>query len=173
MIKVIGAMLVIAGTTLYGLFLNAIMSQRIKQLTDYRDTLMLMSGYIDSGSLGMEELCRSIAKNSRYDYVRKFYGYLAESLAQRSGREFSEIWRSGVRLYCEETFLGREEGGVLDEAGDLPLYLDGEAQTRFINEVIAKINARIHILQSEAAQKSRIYKYVGFAAGVFLVLILI
>lgn len=173
MLKFLAAIMIIGGSTIYGFMLNSIYIQRIERLMAFRDTFSLTCGYISYGSSGMAELFGSIAKNTSYDYVREFYDYMTEQLSKCDGRDMSQMWRQAVAMYCEGIFLNNEDCRLLGEMGDLPLYLDGEAQIKYINGIILKLNTRIEQLQGQKEQKGKIYKSVGFAAGVFLVLVLI
>ncbi len=173
MLKFLAAIMIIGGSTVYGFMLNGIYIQRIERLMAFRDTFSLICGYISYGSSGMAELFGGIAKNTGYDYVREFYNYITEQLLKCDGRDMSQMWRQAVAIYCEGIFLNNEDCRLLDEIGDLPLYLDGEAQIKYINGIVLKLNTRIEQLQSQKEQKGKIYKSVGFAAGVFLVLVLI
>lgn len=173
MLKFLAAIMIIGGSTIYGFMLNSIYLQRIERLMTFRDTFSLICGYISYGSSGMVELFSSISKNTGYDYVKEFYNHMTVQLSKCDGRDMSEMWRQAVAIYCEGIFLNNEDCRLIGEIGDLPLYLDGEAQIKYINGVILKLNTRIEQLQSRKEQKGRIYKSVGFAAGVFLVLVLI
>lgn len=173
MLKFVAAIMIIGGSTIYGFMLNGAYLKRIQRLITFRDTFMLICGYIGYGSLGMVELFKSIARNTGCDYTKEFYGYMAKQLSKCDGRPMSEIWRQAVTIYCDGIFLNGEDCGLIGEIGDLPLYLDGEAQIKYINGIILRLNTKIEKLQGQKEQKGRIYKSIGFAAGVFLVLVLI
>lgn len=173
LLKCLAAVLIIGGSTIYGFMLNSIYLQRIERLMVFRDTFSLICGYISYGNSGMVELFKSISRNTAYDYVKEFYNYMTVQLSKCDGRDMSQMWRQAVAMHCEGNILNSEDCRLLEEIGDIPLYLDGEAQIKYINGVILKLNTRIEQLQSNQEQKGRIYKSIGFAAGVFLVLVLI
>lgn len=168
-----GAALIMFGTTYYGWFLCFRQKNRIRRLKAIKETLLILAGQIRYGYTSIPEAFMNIAQKSSYSYIREFYTYVAKQLKSSTCQDFSVVWKKAVTLYVQDIYLSQEDCRVLENVGNMPLYLDGQMQIKLLNEAVAEFDQILMEAQGQIQEKCRIYKCTGFAAGVFLVLILI
>lgn len=86
---------------------------------------------------------------------------------------FDIIWRESVRNNASKSCFLREDEEFLMQFGNMPVHLDIQTQTDFVNHMISMLDDRIKKAQDKTDSQCRIYRCMGIAAGVFLVLVLI
>ena len=171
--KIIGALLIIAGTTYYGFFLCFRQKSRICRLKAFKQTLLLLNGQIRFGCTSIPQAFADIADKCTYADIREFYAYAAEQLKANCCEDFSQVWNKSIALYLQEYYLTREDCQIIAGIGQMPLYLDKEMQMRILEGAVLELEQSIGTAEKNLDEKCRIYKCTGFAAGVILVLVLI
>lgn len=172
-IKIAGAALIMLGTSYYGWFMCFRQKNRIKRLKAVKETLLVLSGQIRYGYTSIPEAFINIAQKSSYSYIRDFYFYVAKQLKGSTCQDFASVWKKAVGMYIQDIYLLQEDCRVIENVGNMPLYLDGQMQIKLLEEAVGELNQLLHDAQGQINEKCRIYKCTGFAAGVFLVLVLI
>lgn len=171
-LKVCGAIITVAGTFLYSCHLTMGISQRIKRLTSFKESLMLMSGHIGYARLSMPELVKSIAESISHTEIKALYGCVYERLNDNKGDAFLTIWQESVKKGLGVS-PDDAECRMFCEIGELPLYMDATMQVKFLEEKINSLEAEIGREKAELDKKERVYKSLGLSAGVLIVLVLI
>lgn len=172
-VKIAGAVLIMVGTTYYGWFMCFKQRSRLMRLKAFKETLLVLSGQIRYGYTSIPEAFIKIAEKSSCTFIREFYTDVAKQLKSSTCQDFSAVWKKGISQYVQDIYLSQEDCHVLDNVGNMPLYLDGQMQIQMLEETVAELETILRDAQGHISEKCRIYKCTGFAAGVFLVLVLI
>ncbi len=171
-IKMCGAVITVLGTTIYGWLLTRQMQHRINRLTSYKESLLMMSGHIRYAKQSMPVILKDISENIQFTEIKAIYANVLLQIEDNEGKTFWDMWRAGV----DESF---KMWGVKDEiilyyeAGELPLYMDKDMQLQFLEERITRIDERMCRLKNELAGKEKVYKSLGLASGLLIVLVLL
>ncbi len=171
-VKVIGAIITVFGTSLYGWTLARQLEERIRLLNNYKDTLIVMGGYIRSRGNTVAHILRDIAGDCENELIRELYMSVAKELNANKGETFSCIWHQAMEE-CMVQNKNLQDVRLFMEMCQLPVHMDLQLQIRFLQERILKVEERIAVLREEAAKKGRVYKSLGISAGVLIVLVLI
>lgn len=173
MIKLCGALLIISGTTCYGLFLAFQKKSRIQRLKALKETFIILMGQIRFAKSPIPQAFLMIAEKSCYTYIHDFYKYVSESLSRRTCKEFSEAWNMGIDLFIQDIFLTESDCAIIKNVGNMPLYLDAQMQLSILEETNSEIDKLITEAEKDIREKCRIYQSAGFILGLLIVLILI
>ena len=72
MIKLCGAVCIVAGTTCYGLFYAFQKKSRLWRLKQFKESLLCLSGQLRVARMTMPQALAQIGQKSRYDYLSQF-----------------------------------------------------------------------------------------------------
>lgn len=92
MIKLCGAVCIVAGTTCYGLFYAFQKKSRLWRLKQFKESLLCLSGQLRVARMTMPQALAQIGQKSRYDYLSQFYIFVSENLEQHT---YSGFWERG------------------------------------------------------------------------------
>ena len=159
MIKLCGAVCIVAGTNCYGLFYAFQKKSRLWRLKQFKESLLCLSGQLRVARMTMPQALAQIGQKSRYDYLSQFYIFVSENLEQHTYSGFWETWAS--------------DSEILKNIGSIPLHLDIQMQLAFLEENISELENLIEETQKDIRARCRIYQSAGVIAGLVIVLILI
>lgn len=171
MLKMIGAFLIVAGTTAWGACSVLRMRGRVKALNSLIWSLELMREEICTNLTPMPELLELMAKSAPKP-ASELFRRASGSLCELGRKSFREIWQAAV----EETpslLLEPEEREILTELGGGLGKYDFESQGRVIRSAVRKLEAKAEKAEKERAANSRLHAFLGVAAGMFAVVVLI
>ena len=105
MIKLCGAVCIVAGTTCYGLFYAFQKKSRLWRLKQFKESLLCLSGQLRVARMTMPQALAQIGQKSRYDYLSQFYIFVSENLEQHTYSGFWETWATGIDSYVRDIYL--------------------------------------------------------------------
>ena len=173
MIKLCGAVCIVAGTTCYGLFYAFQKKSRLWRLKQFKESLLCLSGQLRVARMTMPQALAQIGQKSRYDYLSQFYIFVSENLEQHTYSGFWETWAAGIDSYVRDIYLTESDSEILKNIGSIPLHLDIQMQLAFLEENISELENLIEETQKDIRARCRIYQRAGVIAGLVIVLILI
>lgn len=173
MIKLCGALLIIAGTTCYGLFLAFQKKSRLVRLKTFKETLLLLGGELRFAKNPMPQALLHIADKSSYTYLSAFYRFVSENLTKHTYSGFWETWAVGIDDYIRDIYLTEADCDILKNAGNMPLYLDVKMQLSLLDETVYELEKLITETEKDIREKCKIYRSAGLIFGLLIVLILI
>ena len=173
MIKLCGAVCIVAGTTCYGLFYAFQKKSRLWRLKQFKESLLCLSGQLRVARMTMPQALAQIGQKSRYDYLSQFYIFVSENLEQHTYSGFWETWAAGIDSYVRDIYLTESDSEILKNIGSIPLHLDIQMQLAFLEENISELENLIEETQKDIRARCRIYQSAGVIAGLVIVLILI
>lgn len=173
LIKLVGACVTVGGTFSYGLYLSFMLKHRINCLISFRETLMIMEGQIRYMKMSVPGIIRYLSDIPLYDDIGELYKCVGEGFDVDERATFYEIWNGGVDECRHRLKLVTTEEELYRKLGNLPVNMDVAQQTGFLNELADMVNGRIKWLNSELNTKGKVYKSVGLAAGLLIVIMLI
>jgi stage III sporulation protein AB len=171
MIRIIGALLMLAGTTAWGLDGVMKLRGRCRSLHALTSALGVMRSEICDRLTPISELAQALEQEARYP-VNLFFRNLSEGLGELGRERFSSIWQNAVTSTPQLQLEAREaltlcELGVsigrynVDEQRDALMYV----QRRMEEYAAAAERSR--------RSDSKLRAFLGVAAGVFAVVILL
>ena len=138
-----------------------------------RSTFSLLEGQISYAYTSIPEAFENIAQKVNDQVLSEFYSCVGKILKEKECEDFSEAWNQGLKRYIENQYLSESDCRMLKIVGTMPVYLDGSMQIKVLEEAIFELDSQISEAEKHIQEKCKVYKCTGFAAGVFIVLILI
>ena len=171
MIKLIGAILVVAGTASVGL--NAVMrlKGRVGSLGTLITALDVMHSEICTRLTPMPELLEKLTALSQYP-VSLFFENCRKNMKNIENASFYRIWKLSVKETPELELTAEEEQAV-GELGVMLGHYDVEEQSRAIIYTKRRVDAFLQKAVRERDTQSRMYAVLGLSSGLAVVIILI
>lgn len=94
-------------------------------------------------------------------------------LRNRASRDMSDCWREAVETVYRESALNREDIRIVSDLGIQLGKTDLESQSGMFNRTFSLLEAQITEAVEDKRTKGRMYKSLGSAIGVLIVILLI
>lgn len=172
MIKLLGSVLVMTACIGYTNGLMERQKYHENVLQSLVHILELMMGEIRYERLPMAEtFCRLDKKyNGPAGTVMK---QISDKLMQGSSEDLESVWRAAFCKEQKNLMLTEEELDILMDVGKNLGYLDAESQIGHLKVCQKRFMQRLEAVRIELAKKRKVYRYLGVAAGVLVILILV
>lgn len=171
MIRFLGAILITAGAAAWGIMGVIRLRNRVKSLRTIISALGMMKSEICDRLTPMPELLRQIGNEASFP-ASLLYKNASEKMAALGNKPFSSIWRQAV-LNTPELLLTQPEELVLTELGLCLGRYDVGEQRSAIQYAIRRMDEYLHNAESERDKNSKVRAFLGVAAGLFAVVILL
>ncbi len=170
MLKVLGFLLFVAGTTLMGLSAVASLRERVTCLRGFLGALELMERELSFNLTAVPELFSRLARSAEPP-ANKFFACCAKGFSNLGERSVEEIWRSA--LSESRLPLGEDESETLRSVGQVLGRYDGEGQQAVIMIARESLGRSLVRAESDRERLSRVYGALGLTGGIFLALIIL
>ena len=150
--------------------------EKQKQHRDVLQSLIsmaeLLSGKIRYERQPMEEALLGL--NRRYPSpAGNVLGQIADRLSKGTYENLEDVWRQLFFQEQKQLMLTDEELDIVLEMGKNLGYLDAEAQVQHLKSCCQQLGRKLLEAQRELEEKRKVYRYLGVAVGVMVVLILV
>ena len=171
MIRIIGAVLITAGAAVWGLLGVFRLRSRVKNLNALVGALGVMKSEICDRLTPMPELLKLLGNEATYPASLLFKN-AAEKIPFLGSKPFSSIWGQTV-METPELLLTTQEELVLKELGlSLGRYDIGE-QKNALQYAERRMSDYARKAETEREKNSKVHAFLGVAAGLFAVVILL
>lgn len=171
MIRLIGAVLITAGTAAWGLLGVFRLRGRVRSLQAVASALGIMKSEICDRLTPMPELMKSLADEATYPASQLFKN-ASEKMAAIGSKPFSAMWSQAVRN-TPELLLKPPEELVLTELGARLGRYDVAEQAGAIQYAQRRMEEHIRRAEAERDSNSKVHAFLGVAAGLFAIIILL
>ena len=170
-LKVLGAFLVVLSCSRLGVYMAARLSERRGLLKKIRVMVIHLRGEILYANAPLYE---GFQKAGRRAGGREglLFETVSEQLLKEQGKEFFAIWQEAVTSYLPQTPLTKEEGEQLLAFGEHLGYLDVDMQERTLLFYLEETDGSIGFLKREMESRTKLYRCLGMAAGLFLMVVM-
>ena len=172
MLKIIGALLVLAACIGYALSLLGQARHRGAVLAAGRELTELLIAEIRYERLPMADILESIRQRIHPD-IGSVLTEVADGLQQGRAESLDEIWKQSFANAAKTLGLAAQEQQLLEDIGRNLGYLDEEAQSAHLRGCGEKIGYAMERWQKSYEEQKKVYLTFSLAAGIFLILILI
>lgn len=170
--KLLGAILILASATGIGISLSVDVKRYGMELRLLKQMVYMLRGEIKYTKTPLLEAFSSIAVRMPEPFS-SFLREVAAEMEMMDGRSFGEIWREQIGRKLSDTRLKREDKEQLGALGESLGYLDLEMQLSTIGLYLEQLEIRIQDAQESVGAKQKLYKSLGVAGGIFLIILLI
>lgn len=171
MIRLIGAVLITAGTAAWGVMGVLSLRSRVNSLSALVSALGVMKSEICDRLTPMPELLRQMSREAAYPASLLFKN-AAEKIPSIGVKPFSSIWRQAV-AGTPELLLTPAEELVLTELGVVLGRYDVSEQRSAISYAERRMEDFLRRAEADRDKNSKVRAFLGIAAGVFAIVILL
>ena len=122
--------------------------------------------------LPIQEALQKIQKKIRPE-IAFVLRQMIEQMKDGTGTPFSEIWEQAFRKGGKELFLTGEELEEVCRIGKHLGFLDQRQQEEHLQGCRERLQRLLRLRQKELEEKKHMYRCLGVAAGIFVILILV
>jgi stage III sporulation protein AB len=171
MIRIIGAVLITAGAAAWG-FLGVVrLRTRAKSLTALASALGAVKSEICDRLTPMPELLEQLGEESTYP-ANLLFKNACEKMSSLGNKPFSSIWMQAVKATPELLLMPSEEL-VLTELGLSLGRYDVAEQKSALSYAQRRMEEYSRKAEAEREKNSKVHAFLGVAAGIFAVVILL
>lgn len=167
-----GISFVIAGSSLYGIWMSKRYVGNLAELEELRHMLFLLKGQILYANAPLHEAFDTIGNRTDGALAELFIRVAKKSEAQQ-GTQFAEIWKDEVRLLGEHSLLSKEDRQSLENFGNHLGFLDKEMQERNFLLYLEQLDLRIQDMREHKKERCRMCTSLGILGGMFLAILFI
>lgn len=171
MLKIVGAVMIIAATAAYGFNAVLRLRARVRILTSLTAALDIMKSEICDRLTPMPELLEMLSNETEAP-VRDFFNNCYKKLGMLGVQSFSSVWKSAL-TETPELLLNDGEAQVIAELGFVLGRYDSNEQKSAFSYTIRRMEGFLQKAETERDSQSKLHAFLGVAAGIFVVIMLI
>ncbi len=171
LIKLIGMILVIAGSGSCGWYLANESKLRIRILQELQQGILVLYGEMEYAAEDMEEILKGVSRKSYF--FSEFFYKVSQKLYRKESRTLYEIWQEEVQSLSCRKRLKEEDLLFLEEVGKNLGNLDRQTQLNTLKIMLQRLEKQIKDARAEYENRAKVYRVVGVTVGVFATVLLL
>ena len=165
--KLMGAIFIISGTSVYG-FVRAMKPyRRYKMLTKIDTALSLMINEISFTNSCIDDIFRHISESAGVDGIFKTTAQMSKDIS------LCERWLRSIKTDSDRLYLKKEDCEALSVLGSELGMTDRKGQIKNIEHTRIGIRTLINEAHEEYLRESKMMKGLGILSGLFFVILLL
>ncbi|MCI7795232.1 MAG: stage III sporulation protein AB [Lachnospiraceae bacterium] len=101
-----------------------------------------------------------------------FFRRVSERMEKEKDRPFSELWKEEIEKLPQDLPMGRADRQNLAELGEALGYADRGMQEKTLDFYLEQTDESAKRLKAECADRVKLYRALGMAAGLFILVVL-
>ncbi len=170
LIKIIGSILILAGSCGCGWYQAYREKRRIRALQELQQLLLLLYGDIEYAAGDLVGNLDRLSEKSCY--FSEFFRQVRDRLEERSGQPLYQIWTSEVKNNLGHDILKREDLELLDEVGKELGGLDRHTQLKLLHIQGQRVEQQLQYAQENYQGRARLCHVLGVTVGIFTCVLL-
>lgn len=171
MLKLIGAVMVVAASGLGGLAVAGNYSRRPRELRTLRSALQMLETEVVYSATRLPEALARVAGNCDR-LVEPLFSRAAAELATATGITAANAWENALNHYYPGTALKPQDLSILRSLGSSLGRSDREDQVKHLHLAMEQIKTATAGAEEEAARNIKLWSYLGFLGGLITVLVI-
>lgn len=171
LMKVAGAVFVVAASAAIGLYYSGKETYRMQDLLELKKAFLILSSEIEYIATPLPEAMTHIAGRTARP-VSQLFSHFAEKLTACDGETVYQLWTSSVAAHKPHSHLAAEDWEVVASFGKTLGYLDKQMQLNTIRFTVDYIDNKVSFLQNRCDKNKRMYRSLGVIGGLLLAVVL-
>jgi len=172
LLKIVGAILVVAATTGIGVTAGRDLKVRLDNLRYIKKLMLMLRGEIKYLKAPLGEAFFNVGNRAKAPFC-EFFNKIALEIESLESESFYVIWCKYIDEELNKIQLNKRDCLTLKRVGEHLGYMDKEMQLGMIDLYVEQLEEEIIISKDSMQEKIRIYNCLGVVAGIFAVLITI
>lgn len=169
--KIVGCILIVTGTSGYGIWLSARYGERLKTLEQLQQMIFLLKGQIIYANAPLEEAFETVGRRTE-GAMSTLFSQVAERIREQEGEPFVQIWKEEIGSLGSEPALTEKDRQTLSGMGEQLGFMDRDMQERNLLLYLEQLDLEIQGLREHKQERSRLYTSLGVMSGLFLAILL-
>ncbi len=170
--KGIGVLFILCGSAGMGFAMAGDLDQRLRELEQLRQLVMLLKGEIRYAHRPLPEAFLHLGEDAPAPFG-DFFLRTGRDLGRRSGRSAGQIWTENMDHLAGSLHLNRQELRELRELGNLLGCPDVERQLGALDYYLERLGLAAADAAQTAGERKRLYRYLGVLGGAALTIFLL
>lgn len=171
MLKGLGMLCILAGSTGIGMSMAKELDLRIGELVALRHLMLSLRGEIRHMHQPLPEAFSHLADQAPAPFEAFFSG-TAKELEMRCGSTAEEVWNRNLEKYLSDIHLSRQERLEFQKLGSMLGYLDVEMQVDTLDYYLEQLKLSTAQAMEAAKSRRRLYQYMGMLGGAALIILI-
>jgi stage III sporulation protein AB len=171
LVKGIAAGLILFSTGAMGLTLAGSFSQRVKNLRDLIAFVQVLESEIQFARTTLPSVIHAQTMQYSGD-IGSFLHILSTRLQAGTGERFGAIWEEALGSLAANG-LPKSILEDLHHLGDVLGTSDVVEQAKHLKILLHRLEQALQVAQEELEKQARLWRYLGFSAGLLIVLLLL
>jgi len=171
-LKIAGAVLIMASSTLLGLYFAQLDGFRISDLNEWKKALLILRSQIAFTALPLPEAMGMIAERVGVP-VSKALSRFSVRLLGRDSADIHSVWMETLRDTAYGSHLKQEDWEWLNNFGKTLGFLDKDMQLNSIDLTISYIDGKTEVLSVQSEKNKRMFGSLGILCGMLTVIVLL
>jgi len=171
LLRIVGALAVLAGSVGLGLYYAAREGFRAKELLEFKKALLILSSEIEYMRSPLAVACANIARRTDAS-VSRLFQYFADQLTAGDGDTAYQLWLTSAQQVKANSFMAAEDWDVIEGFGKTLGYLDKNMQQNAISYAVNYIDDKAAALQTTSDKNKRMYRSLGAIGGLLITVVL-
>ena len=172
LIKVIGGLLVISASGLFGILYSNRLSLRYRELANLRRVMQMLETEVVYGATPLPVALCSVS-NKADGLVSSFFRNVSECLSERSFYTFGEAWNDSAEKLLMESSLVKSDIELIKSFGNILGCSDREDQKKHFQLFYLQLRHQEDSATEEIKRSAKMYRSLGFLLGVAVFVVLI
>lgn len=172
MIKVIGSLLILLGTTLAGFICGESLKKRVQQLNEIERGVIQLQSEITYVYTPLPEAFIKIAEKSK-EPVNHIFENASQALIDNRVENVYEAFNEALYKNEDKLYLKSEDIEIILDLTKNLGESDIEGQNNIFNLTLSNLKKQIKIAEMLKNKNLKMYRYLGFTIGAMMVIILI
>lgn len=171
MLKVLGILCILAGSTGIGILCAAELDLRIRELEELEKRMLLLKGEIRYMHQPLPEAFFHLSADAPPPFG-DFFRHMGEGLKERRGCTAYSIWKQYMEQDLGGLHISSQERSKLLALGGMLGYLDVEMQVNTLDHYLEQLKLSSAQAMEAAGSRRKLYRYMGALGGAALVILI-
>ncbi len=172
MLKLIGAVLIIAGTVGLGFSCRQDLKDRLYHTKSIHTIMDLLESEISYSKASLPEACRMISRRMDEPYATGLYK-VWELMNSNQGLAFSFVWKQEMGKCMSNISIDNSEKESFLNFVDSTGYADNQMQLKMLEKCKNVLKQAINRQEEKMENKSKVVMSIGIIGGLFLTIVLL
>ncbi len=171
MLKLIGAVLIVASSTLSGFYVAHTYQERPKQLRILQQSLQMLETEIVYASIPLYLAMNHIGERIP-SVIKQFFITMSINLQELDGASSFECWDKSLQKHFYKTSLKRQDKEILLQFGQTLGISDKEDQIKHIRLTMQSLSTEEALAREEERVYTKLSKNLGVLLGLLIVILI-
>lgn len=172
LIRICGIIVVMLACCGLGFRMSYELVYRIEDLQQIKRVMVMLRGEIKYASTPLTEALFSISTKVPSPW-REFLQEMTKKMEECGGKTLTAIFQTMMEKHLAKTSLQQKDISQFAEFGANLGYLDKEMQLNSIDLYMEGLDRQIKEAEEKVEKRGRLYRYLGMAVGVLILLIIL